>query len=124
MANKYGQDSLGSFGSNSGIVLTVAREMVVHSVRWLIRNIAGYLALAIGVVLSLPFIPGPGFAFVLLGLGLADWPGKCRFFRWLRTFHWFEACERWLEKKFGVRLPASSYGASTSPTNADSSSPP
>jgi hypothetical protein len=40
------------------------------------KNLLGTLMLAMGVVLSLPLVPGPGLLFMLLGLGFIDFPGK------------------------------------------------
>jgi hypothetical protein len=47
--------------------------------RWaglLIKNLLGVLIVAIGIVLSLPGIPGQGLLMILLGLMLLDVPGK------------------------------------------------
>lgn len=71
------------------------------------RNIAGYALVCIGILLSLPLVPGPGFAVVLLGLALADWPGKVSFFKKLHSFSWVRGCEDWVHQKFGIRLPES-----------------
>lgn len=43
------------------------------------KNIAGVLLVALGVVLSLPGVPGQGFLTILVGLTLVDFPGKRRF---------------------------------------------
>ena len=40
------------------------------------KNALGWLIVLLGLVLSLPLVPGPGFLFVLVGLGLVDFPGK------------------------------------------------
>ncbi len=40
------------------------------------KNLAGVLLIALGVVMSLPGIPGPGFLTILLGVMLLDFPGK------------------------------------------------
>lgn len=42
------------------------------------KNVAGWLLIAFGVVLSLPGVPGPGLLTILLGLMLVDFPGKDR----------------------------------------------
>lgn len=42
------------------------------------KNIAGVLLVALGVVLSLPGIPGQGLLTVLLGVMLLDFPGRQR----------------------------------------------
>jgi hypothetical protein len=40
------------------------------------KNVAGWLLIALGIVLSLPGVPGQGLLTVLLGLMLVDFPGK------------------------------------------------
>lgn len=42
------------------------------------KNIAGVLLVALGVVLSLPGVPGQGLLTILLGIMLVDFPGKHR----------------------------------------------
>ena len=48
-------------------------------VRWgavIAKNIAGVLLVALGIILSLPGVPGQGFLTILLGLIFWDIPGK------------------------------------------------
>lgn len=42
------------------------------------KNIAGALLVALGIVLSLPGVPGQGLLTILLGIMLLDFPGKHR----------------------------------------------
>jgi hypothetical protein len=42
------------------------------------KNIGGILLVALGIVLSLPGVPGQGLLTVLLGIMLLDFPGKHR----------------------------------------------
>jgi len=49
------------------------------------RNAIGYALIALGIVLSLPGVPGQGLLTVLMGVMLIDFPGKHRFQRWLVT---------------------------------------
>jgi hypothetical protein len=42
------------------------------------KNIAGVLLVALGIVLSLPGVPGQGLLTVLLGIMLVDFPGRHR----------------------------------------------
>jgi hypothetical protein len=46
-----------------------------------LKNILGVLALAAGVALSLPMVPGPGFVLLLVGLALVDIPGRQKVLR-------------------------------------------
>lgn len=51
---------------------------------WVVcRNAIGYLLIALGIVLSLPGVPGQGFLTILMGVMLVDFPGKYRVERWL-----------------------------------------
>jgi hypothetical protein len=40
------------------------------------RNLLGLLVLPLGIIMSLPLVPGPGLVFMLLGLSLLNFPGK------------------------------------------------
>ena len=40
------------------------------------KNFAGVLLVAVGIVMSLPGVPGQGFLTILLGVMLLDFPGK------------------------------------------------
>jgi hypothetical protein len=51
------------------------------TVRWagiIGKNLAGVILIALGVVMSLPGIPGPGLVTILFGIMLVDFPGKRR----------------------------------------------
>lgn len=49
------------------------------------RNLLGYFLIALGVILSLPGVPGQGLLTILMGVMLIDVPGKHRAERWLLT---------------------------------------
>jgi hypothetical protein len=42
------------------------------------RNLLGIIVIVIGLVMSIPGVPGQGFLTVLLGITLTDFPGKRR----------------------------------------------
>ena len=51
------------------------------ALRWagaIARNLAGVLLVILGVVMSLPGIPGPGIVVLLIGVSLVNFPGKRR----------------------------------------------
>lgn len=70
-------------------------------IRWLLRigkNLLGLLLVLLGLVLSLPLVPGQGMVMAVAGLLLLDFPGKRRFEMWiirrrgiLRVINWFRA---------------------------------
>lgn len=47
------------------------------------KNIAGVILVVLGVLLSLPGVPGQGVLTILLGIMLLDFPGRRRFERWI-----------------------------------------
>ncbi len=49
------------------------------------RNVLGYLLIGLGILLSLPGVPGQGLLTVFVGVMLIDFPGKRRAERWLIT---------------------------------------
>ena len=51
---------------------------MLHAAGVVGKNIGGLLLVAIGIVLSLPGVPGQGLLTVLLGIMLLDFPGKHR----------------------------------------------
>ena len=51
------------------------------------KNLLGLLIIALGVVLSLPGIPGQGLFTILIGALLLDVPGKHRLIRWIPAHH-------------------------------------
>lgn len=50
----------------------------IHAMKVIGKNIAGLLLVGLGIVLSLPGIPGQGLLTILLGVMLLDFPGRDR----------------------------------------------
>ena len=51
------------------------------TIRWagiIGKNLAGVILIVVGVVMSLPGVPGPGLVTILFGVMLVDFPGKQR----------------------------------------------
>ena len=70
------------FRSSQGKFL--AKQSPVIRVLALIgKNIAGVVLVVLGVLLSLPGVPGQGVLTILLGIMLLDFPGRRRFERWI-----------------------------------------
>ena len=58
------------------------------AVRWaflVVKNLLGVVLVVLGVLLSLPGIPGQGVLTILMGIMLLDFPGKRRLERWVVT---------------------------------------
>src|SRR5690242_4391565 len=51
---------------------------MLHAAGVVSKNIGGLLLVALGIVLSLPGVPGQGLLTVLLGVMLLDFPGRHR----------------------------------------------
>jgi len=49
------------------------------------KNLAGFLLVVLGILLSVPGVPGQGALTILLGIMLLDFPGRRRFERWIVT---------------------------------------
>jgi hypothetical protein len=63
----------------------IDRHPVLKVLFAIVRNLLGYLLIALGIILSLPGVPGQGLLTVLIGVMLIDFPGKHRAERWLLT---------------------------------------
>ena len=51
-------------------------QPVLYGSGLVLKNVAGLVFFALGAVMALPLVPGPGLVFMLLGLSLLDFPGK------------------------------------------------
>ena len=70
---------------NPAARLPIDRHPVLKALLVVARNLLGYFLTALGVVLSLPGVPGQGLLTILMGVMLIDVPGKVRFETWLVT---------------------------------------
>ncbi|MBF0108129.1 MAG: hypothetical protein HQL76_03005 [Magnetococcales bacterium] len=70
----------------------------------LLRQGAGTVALLIGILLSIPGIPGPGFVLIFLGLLLLDFPGKRRLITRFSGQRWFRVTRVFLRKRLRILL--------------------
>ena len=61
----------------------VGRHPFIRRTGVIVKNLVGSMFVAIGVLLSLPGVPGPGIVTVLVGVMLLDFPGKRRVEQWL-----------------------------------------
>jgi hypothetical protein len=56
---------------------------LVRGVRRAFKNLLGIVLAAVGVVMSLPLVPGPGLLMILIGVSLTDFPGKLKIEIWV-----------------------------------------
>ena len=59
------------------------RHPIINGVTVILKNIAGALLILLGLLLSLPGVPGQGILTILIGVLLLNFPGKRRLERWL-----------------------------------------
>lgn len=52
------------------------RHRMVRGLALTLKNILGFLLVLLGIVLSLPGVPGQGLITILIGVMLLDFPGK------------------------------------------------
>ncbi len=69
--------------------------------RFLLRNLLAVALVGLGIILSLPGVPGQGFLTILLGIMVSDFPGKERLERKIVSYpKVLEALNR-LRERFG-----------------------
>jgi hypothetical protein len=72
-------------------------------VPWVIlKNVLGVIHVVIGIILSLPGVPGQGILTILIGVMLLDLPGVRRFERWLVTRPKVWSALQQLRARFGA----------------------
>jgi len=77
------------------------RASVSGWVRFLLRNLLAVALVGLGIILSLPGIPGQGVLTILLGVMISDFPGKERLERKIVSYpKVLEALNR-LRERFG-----------------------
>jgi hypothetical protein len=59
------------------------RHPIVRAIALTLKNLAGAFLILLGLLLSVPGIPGQGILTILIGVMLLDFPGKRRLERWL-----------------------------------------
>src|SRR5918994_6644050 len=66
------------FSKNRKTKFWAGPRPALHAAKVIGKNVAGVLLVALGIVLSLPGIPGQGLLTILLGVMLLDFPGRDR----------------------------------------------
>ena len=70
--------------------------------RRIARNFLGLVLIAVGLVLSVPGVPGQGLLTILLGVMLVDFPGRRRVEHWIVSRPGVRAAMNRLRRRFGV----------------------
>jgi ABC-type phosphate transport system permease subunit len=66
------------FSKNRKTKFWSGHHPALHAAKVIGKNIVGVLLVALGVVLSVPGVPGQGLLTILLGIMLLDFPGRDR----------------------------------------------
>jgi hypothetical protein len=66
------------FRNNHHSKFWAGRPPVVRILALIVKNLLGIVLIVVGIILSLPGVPGQGLLTVLLGVMLVDFPGKHR----------------------------------------------
>ena len=74
---------------------------VVRWTGWIVKNVVGALLVLLGLLLSLPGIPGQGLLTILIGVMLLNFPGKRRLERRLVSLPRVLAAINALRARFG-----------------------
>jgi signal transduction histidine kinase len=64
------------------------RHPVLRAVLLVARNVAGIALAILGVLMSLPLVPGPGIILIVIGISLTSFPGKHKLQRRLLGNRW------------------------------------
>jgi len=64
------------FKKNQKTQFWVGPNPALHAARMIGKNILGVILILIGIILSIPGVPGQGLLTILLGVVLVDFPGK------------------------------------------------
>ena len=66
------------FNKNHRTSFWLGRHPVIRAMGIIGKNILGVLLVVVGILLSIPGVPGQGLLTILLGIMLLDFPGKRR----------------------------------------------
>lgn len=66
------------FSKKHGEKFWAGRSPVLRITAVIGKNLLGWMLVALGIVMSLPGVPGQGLLTILLGIMLVDFPGKHR----------------------------------------------
>jgi hypothetical protein len=66
------------FSKNRECEFLSDRHLVIRWIGRVVKNLLGLLLVALGVVMAIPAVPGPGLLTIVFGILLLDLPGKRR----------------------------------------------
>lgn len=68
------------------------------------RQLVVALVVIVGLLMAIPYVPGPGMLTIFLALFIGNYPGKKRFIRWIRQKRWFRKGRYILRKRYRVLM--------------------
>ena len=77
------------------------RASISHWPRFVLRNLLAVALVGLGIILSLPGVPGQGVLTILLGIMLSDFPGKERLERKIVSYPKVLQALNRLRQRFG-----------------------
>ena len=77
------------------------RSSISHWPRFVLRNLLAVALVGLGIILSLPGVPGQGLLTILLGIMLSDFPGKERLERKIVSYPKVREALNRLRQRFG-----------------------
>jgi len=80
---------------------TSVRHPILRVIWIVLRNVIGWCLVALGIVLSLPGVPGQGILTILMGVVLVDFPGKFAVERWIVSRRFVSGAVNKLREKLG-----------------------
>ena len=90
-----------TYFQDESVPLMATRHPVVRWCALILKNILGFFLVALGLLLSLPGVPGQGLLTALIGVMLLDFPGKRRLERRLVSRPRLLAAINALRARFG-----------------------
>lgn len=71
---------------------------------YIFRQFIVFLCVIFGILMAIPYVPGPGTLTILLALLIGNYPGKRRFIQWIRTKKYFRIGRYVLRKRYRILL--------------------
>ena len=85
-------------------LLHVERRENIGVIGFIKRQLIGLFFLIVGIILALPYVPGPGSLFIVLAFLIIDFPKKRELILYLKHKKFFRLARILLRKKINVLL--------------------
>ena len=68
------------------------------------RQLVVLLIVVVGLLMAIPYVPGPGALTIILALFIGTYPGKQRFITWIRQKRYFRIARYILRHRYRVLM--------------------